>query len=99
MREFLIEEELATKECLGLKAEEYAEGDDANKLLEGRGLTESQFEAVLHVLDLRIRRAESNFFPLSAAGNSVCNVYGLHCMLAVPGLFLCFSNAPKNVEI
>ena len=25
---------MATKECLGLKAEEYAEGDDANKLLE-----------------------------------------------------------------
>ena len=33
-REYLIEEEMATKECLGLKAEEYAEGDDANKLLE-----------------------------------------------------------------
>jgi hypothetical protein len=72
--------------------------EDANKL-GGRGLTEDQFEAVLHVLDLRIRRAESSFCPLSAAGNSVCNVYGLCCMLAVPGPFFCSSNAPKNVEI
>jgi hypothetical protein len=34
MREKLIEEELATKECLGWKAENYAEGGDAKKLLE-----------------------------------------------------------------
>lgn len=39
---------------------------DTNKT-GSRGLTEEQFEAVLHVLDLRIRRSEASFHPFSAA--------------------------------
>jgi len=55
---------------------------DTNKT-GSRGLTEEQFEAVLHVLDLRIRRSEASFHPFSAAGDRWCMSSPSNCQHAV----------------